>query len=188
MKNVVWAEIFRYAGRVVAFLCAAAGVSVALICCAFAACTGISGYPSLFGNGIMLNDAKYCDVLPDNDLVFFSECAAEDFAAGDFVVYMSAGGIRTGRVYSVSASHLTVRTSDGSVVAFPTSSALGKATSHSPKLGRAISYAADNARAGFAGGITVAVTAVFLVLTESRRHAEEEPCNRLHASECKTKG
>ena len=172
MKRNGFSTLFLFAGKTISFFGATAGVVVTLLCCMVLACTAVVGYPDFFGTGFMLADGR-ADGLPDNDLVFFESCSAEEIAADDFVVYASAAGIKTGRVYSLTASHMTVRSVDGSVTAFPVSAVLGKATSHNPHLGKAVSGFAGQSNAGLVGGIAVALTAMFLLVSDIRKREEK---------------
>lgn len=119
-------------------LCMAIGAVLISAGVCFAACTIAKGAPNIFGRYFLYVDDTRFSVLPRNDLLFYSPCAAGDLKRGDYAAFGTSGGAAVGVILDTDEKqgYITVTLSDGGdVAALPPSSLLGRIDMHNPAAG-----------------------------------------------------
>lgn len=130
------------------FLCralVAVGTVVTLICVFFAVNTVSCGFPACAGKGFVLFSSGGALGLPDDDLIIFDPCDADDLRTGDYCVYRSASGPDIGVVKSAGEDKIVLtKDAEGKTATVITRAlVIGRAHSHNPSASKAISAVAS---------------------------------------------
>lgn len=165
---------------VVSIVAAAAAAVTALLCIAILICTLVSGYPDIFGKGCFLYSASAGSELPDDTLVLFDPCGAEDLSEGEFAVFRLTRGMSTGRVTRLTSDRIVVETGRDRMMSLPQSAVFGRATGHDPSLGRVLNALAVFDVGGMVLGVFFAVAAGISLIVGLRKQAlpQAEPYER----------
>ena len=161
------------AGAVASVVVTCLAAAFAVFAIAVLICTLSCDYPNIFGKGCFLYSASAGSELPDDTLVLFDPCGAEDVEEGEFAVFRLARGIGTGRVERAGGS-LVVSTGRDRLMSVPASAVLGRATGHIPALGKAVSALAAFDIGGTVLGVFFAASAGISLIVGLRKQALPE--------------